>query len=62
MFLRSCLRLQVKDKAREVKKAMKQSSEMILKEELKGMKRVLRRLGMMNSDNVVSTQPVLITT
>ena len=35
---------------------MKASSDMILKEELKGMKRVLRRLGMLNSDNVVEAK------
>ena len=49
-------KMAIKDKAREVKRQMKQSSEMILKEELKGMKRVLRRLGMMNSDNVVEVK------
>jgi ATP-dependent RNA helicase DOB1 len=49
-------KMAIKDKARDVKRQMKQSSEMILKDELKGMKRVLRRLGMMNSDNVVEVK------
>ena len=49
-------KMAVKEQAREVKRKIKQSSEMILKEELKGMKRVLRRLGMLNSDNVVEAK------
>jgi ATP-dependent RNA helicase DOB1 len=49
-------KMAVKEEARQLKRAMKVSSEMILKEELKGMKRVLRRLGMLNSDNVVEAK------
>ena len=49
-------KMAAKDAARAMKRTLKQQSEMILKEELKGMKRVLRRLGMLNSDNVVEAK------
>lgn len=46
----------VKAEISSLNKLAKSSNEMILRAELKGMKRVLRRLGLLNPDNVVEAK------
>jgi len=42
-------KVKIETEIKEIKKQLKNSGEIILKEDLKGMKRVLRRLGFTNS-------------
>jgi ATP-dependent RNA helicase DOB1 len=49
-------RVALDNKVRELKKTVRRANEMILTSELKSMKRVLRRLGFTNADDVVEVK------
>lgn len=49
-------RVSLDNKVRELKKTVRRANEMILTSELKSMKRVLRRLGFTNADDVVEVK------
>jgi len=52
-YLLFCDKMKLEDEISFIKKQLKQTEEIILKAELKAMKRVLRRLGYTNSEDII---------
>jgi len=56
MYHRYKIKVKLEEEEKHIKKQIKDGENIILKEELKCMKRVLRRLGYTNAENVIETK------
>lgn len=55
-YLKYVNKMKIENELKDIKKQIKKTDNIILKDELKAMKRVLRRLGYTNKDNIIEVK------